>query len=224
MHAILSELNKQDIHAYARIVYRLATCSEDELEHLVPMFTWIVSCASHTMHRFVKALRELVHNSDQKELICYAFSVMMNAKDLETLCAVFTELATVLIVPQLNSACGKALQTLDQYITERPDDKLKVRKILTGIEQAAYLSALRKRSEENEDESEIEEEDGENEGDASFDAENFENDISLDNQNVEKVFTTVQLDDKDDDVCQFYSNHNEMFTIKVDKLSYHFIY
>lgn len=110
MHAILSELNKQDIHQYARLVKLLATVSLDELKKLIPLYTWIVSCASHTMHRFVKAINKLALTQQQKELVCFAFSVMMNSTDLETLCSVFTQLATALLLPSLTSTCADALE------------------------------------------------------------------------------------------------------------------
>lgn len=78
------------------------------------------------------------------------------------------------------------------------------------------FSQLKKASDIGDDEDEGEESESEAENSEFVPEEDFDNNISLDNENVEKVFTSVKLDDKADDICQFYVKHNEMNSIKVN--------
>ena len=56
IHAILETLNLEDVSAYSKRVYRLAQMRTHEINDCVKNYTWLISCCSHTMHRFVKAL------------------------------------------------------------------------------------------------------------------------------------------------------------------------
>ena len=89
IHAIVETLNCQDINSYSKQVYEYSKLPDFEITDFVKNKTWISSCASHTMHRFVITLKSKIHDKKMKELCCYSFSLLLNCIELESLDDIF---------------------------------------------------------------------------------------------------------------------------------------
>jgi hypothetical protein len=58
IHSIIETLNNENVITYAKKVYHLGSSTDlNEISEFLKNRTWLVSCASHTMHRFVNVLR-----------------------------------------------------------------------------------------------------------------------------------------------------------------------
>ena len=96
MHAALKAFNGEDMSAYSARVFRLA---KEEITSDDPNKLWLASCTSHTMHRFVRALKVKVSfaHKDARELAVFCFLLLLNCVDLYTASKLFSLMVTTFL-------------------------------------------------------------------------------------------------------------------------------
>ena len=83
MHSIVEAFNNQTMDQYCQKVWQLSLYEIETKDQ-----TWIISCTSHTMKRYVKNLSKVV----DRTIMCfcsYLFSIMLNCLDLESISLYF---------------------------------------------------------------------------------------------------------------------------------------
>ena len=92
IHAALEILNGESVDEYAQRIYDYSRCKTSEFSK-----TFLASCCSHTMHRFVRALKRQVKFSEKEHrtfaVLC--FSLLLNCLDLESSIQIFKLMCTV---------------------------------------------------------------------------------------------------------------------------------
>ena len=77
MHAIVESFNNQIMEENAKKVWQLSCYELDPKDQ-----TWIISCTSHTMNRFVKSLSTIMnHKKSQISFASFCFSLLINCLD-----------------------------------------------------------------------------------------------------------------------------------------------
>lgn len=127
MHASLEVFNLDTIETYSKHVYRIATAplSDDMFEKR----TWLCSCASHTMHRFVNHLKPLTKNKEIKDLCCFSFSLLMNCQDLDAMNEIYRVILYVFLSTSKTTAFKLNYKKLNAFLEHRPSFKQTVEEV-----------------------------------------------------------------------------------------------
>ena len=95
MHAIIQALNIETINDYCDRVY--IYCVKN-LDFNKSEKSWLISCVSHTMHRFSKGINNLFTKDKRKsngKFECFLFSIMLNCNSLNELTRIFENIVIV---------------------------------------------------------------------------------------------------------------------------------
>ena len=96
IHAALEILNGETIDEYADRIYEYSTSKSSEFTFTK---TFLASCCSHTMHRFIRALKRQVKflEKEHRTFAVLCFSLLLNSLDLEIAKQIFTLMCTVFL-------------------------------------------------------------------------------------------------------------------------------
>ena len=73
MHAIIETLNNENIITHSNKVFHMASLTYLEAWYeMLKKGTWVTSCTSQTMKRFVKIIRSFGVDPKIKDMCCYA--------------------------------------------------------------------------------------------------------------------------------------------------------
>ena len=83
IHSALEVLNGETVEEYAKRIYDYSTCNSSES---TVNKTFLASCCSHTMHRFVRAIKRQVKflEKEHKTFAVLCFSLLLDCLDLES--------------------------------------------------------------------------------------------------------------------------------------------
>jgi hypothetical protein len=118
-HAILEVLNLDDIFSYSKRIFRMAQQEKFEPGER----TWIVSCVSHTMHRFSRGMKQLFKDKtylNKKELCFLSFSLLLNSVSLESIQIIWTNIVVFFLSFKRHEKFENAYDNLREFIKERP--------------------------------------------------------------------------------------------------------
>ena len=105
IHAALEILNGETIEEYSDRIYDYSTCKSKDFAFNK---TYLASCCSHTMHRFIRALKRQVKfiEKEHRTFAALCFSLLLNALDLEIAKDIFNLMCTVF----MNDKYSKTVQ------------------------------------------------------------------------------------------------------------------
>ena len=155
IHAIIESLNNENIITYANKVFHLSKLPDIELENFIHNRTWLTSCASHTMHRFVRSLKPKVKCKDLKEICCYAFSLLLNCTDLISLEGIFKIIVYIFKSQNCTKLYLDSIKKFTQLVQQRPAIGEDVDRLLNSPSYKAF--SLFKNEGDNVEEEENEE-------------------------------------------------------------------
>ena len=93
MHAIIQSFNIETINDYSDRVYKYCT---ENINFNDTLKSWIISCVSHTMHRFSKGVNKLFSkNKVLCRFLCFTFSLMLNCDNLNHLTTIFSNICII---------------------------------------------------------------------------------------------------------------------------------
>ena len=94
IHAALEILNGETVEEYCKGIYEYA---KSESSEFVSNKTFLASCCSHTMHRFVRALKRQVKflEKDHRTFAVLCFSLLLNCLDFEGTRLIFQLMCTI---------------------------------------------------------------------------------------------------------------------------------
>jgi hypothetical protein len=86
IHGSLNILNKETVNEYGKRLYKFAKKETDVADIENKNKSFLASCCSHTMHRFVRELKRQVKFEDieHKTFAVLCFSLLLNSTDLES--------------------------------------------------------------------------------------------------------------------------------------------
>ena len=117
-------LNRESFVDYNRRIFRLA--SGDQSAIMKDKF-FLASCASHTMHRFTRAVRiKKIFNkkefkNEDRDFAIHVFSMMMNCVDLEAISKIFQLLCICLTREYCDEETETAREALVSLINNKPN-------------------------------------------------------------------------------------------------------
>ena len=99
------------------------------------LLSWIASCASHTMHRFVRSFKknEIFNAKEEKEqqrFVIYCFLLLLNSKDLDQILLVFEHMCYAFLSEYESKDCVNSTKILKSLIKDRPANDLELKKII----------------------------------------------------------------------------------------------
>jgi hypothetical protein len=130
IHAFVEVFNRQEIIEYAHHIYKLATGGE-----INENFSYLLSCASHTMKRFSRSIQKLTTTKDTHRFICYLFSLLLNSTSLEMIGEYFQLICIIYLSPTQTKYFLRTKETLAELLESRPDDVKAIKNIVN-----AYLN------------------------------------------------------------------------------------
>jgi hypothetical protein len=128
IHAILDVFNRVDVIGYAHHIFEEAKHGSIKLD-----YTYLLSCAAHTMKRFSKAIKKFHLGKDLHRFICYCFSLLLNSTTLEKMDIYFDAMCSVFLSQHESDVFKKAVELLEESIASRPDDIKALDKILNNF-------------------------------------------------------------------------------------------
>ena len=133
IHAIVETLNLENIITYS---CRVFSYSKEQPEG--PGWedkSWLASCASHTMHRFVRMTKKKVafDSNEHRSLAFYSFSLLLNCTTLHAAGVIFREIATVFGSETQTEVFKKSLKSVETLISERSQDDVELNSIIKLI-------------------------------------------------------------------------------------------
>lgn len=119
-HAALEVFNLETMLDYSKRVFKFSKDGNDTSNKM-----WLVSCASHTMHRFVRGLKKDVkfQNSKVREFSIFCFALLLNSRDLDTASKIFTYICRVFLSPTNTKDCVSAKTMLDEILSARAENQ-----------------------------------------------------------------------------------------------------
>ena len=132
IHAILKSFNLENVEQYAHRVYKLCL-GEITFERYDK--SWLASCTSHTMHRFVNSLDDVVIDRTIHQFCCFLFSLLLNARSLATMKHFFKLICIVFVSRTATLEVAESLDELRSSIVERKIDESKIVKIIEEVEE-----------------------------------------------------------------------------------------
>ena len=158
-HAACRVLNKESIINYQNRMFELARTSIDVDQDK----TLIVSCASHCMHRFSRALKSknIFKNAstDLKYFAISCFALMMNFTDLKSITEIFKSICIVFKSKTNHLACQNNRLKLTRLIEERPESTSDIMNILKETPSFIKLEPEPNSDEEEETEEKVDADD-----------------------------------------------------------------
>jgi hypothetical protein len=120
IHAILEILNQEKVIDYANRVYALSK-GEIPLTHDK---SWLCSCTSHTMNRFIRSIKKNIANdNDDKRFFGFAMSLMLNCQNLDSIKNCFRKICYICLSETQNDLCISSKHELESAIENRPVSK-----------------------------------------------------------------------------------------------------
>lgn len=135
INCILENLNIESIYKYAQAVFELTEVPTLSLVNFYPQRTWILSCATQTMHRVASATRQLTNNDKQRLLCCYCFGLLMNCRDLSSMKEIFSVFVQVFGSPRWNQHIELATSKLQEFLNKRLGEREQIQKIIKDNDQ-----------------------------------------------------------------------------------------
>ncbi|CAF0789424.1 unnamed protein product, partial [Brachionus calyciflorus] len=128
IHACLRAYNDENINEYALRVFRLA---QGYLEVWpTDNKSWLVSCASHTMKRYVDGLKSLVKDTKIRSLASLGFSLLLNSLNLSVITYYFKLIVYSFLDPKRTQRNYDSLTELQRLIRSRPNEESEIINIL----------------------------------------------------------------------------------------------
>ena len=124
MHSIVEAFNDQKMEEYSKKVWQL---SKGEVEPNSQ--TWLISCTSHTMKRYVKMTKSVV-NKSMLAFCSYLFSLLVNCLDIESISMYFKLICKVFLYEKKSVFVIESLNALQEAISCRPTDKNEIKKLV----------------------------------------------------------------------------------------------
>ena len=121
------------MHDYSKRVFEFS--NNPNLKNNHPTKLWLASCTSHTMHRFVKALRVKVNieEKEHREFAVNCFALLLNCTLLEVSSALFSFICFCFNSPKDDMQCENARRKLQEMIEERPTTREETSKIIFRV-------------------------------------------------------------------------------------------
>jgi hypothetical protein len=92
LHAVLHAICRDEVHSYAKRVFKLAK-GEAQLTNEK---SWIATRASNTMHRFCKSIDKLSNiNKTKRAFFCLSFSLLLNSQTLDEISSFYRSMVVV---------------------------------------------------------------------------------------------------------------------------------
>ena len=130
IHAALEIINMENIGKYAQRVYSVAKNerSIDSFDRL----SWLASCASHTMHRYVRHVKKsnIFKHKHAFSFSTFCFSLLLNSTTLNETTIVFRLMCIVFNSKFETSESKLAFSTLSELLKVRPTDPTEIDKIV----------------------------------------------------------------------------------------------
>jgi hypothetical protein len=136
MHAAVEIFFIVDIFEHSERVFELSKIkSNEDSKEIYKLLSWIASCASHTMHRFVRSLKKKkIFNAreekEQQRFVIYCSSLLLNSKDLDQILLVFEHLCYAFFSEYESNDCVNSTQILKSLIKDRPANEIDLKKII----------------------------------------------------------------------------------------------
>jgi hypothetical protein len=92
-----------------------------------------MSCASHTMRRFVRALKKIISEQHLRKFCTFSFSLLLNSTDLESAKQYFKIICEAFLSETLTSRALESLQAIQLLVQRRPKDESEILKLLNTI-------------------------------------------------------------------------------------------
>jgi hypothetical protein len=94
IHAALEVLNGETIEEYANRIYEYSKINTSEFNK-----TFLASCCSHTMHRFVRSLKRQVKflEKEHRTFAVLCFTLLLNSLDFESSQLIFKQMCVVFL-------------------------------------------------------------------------------------------------------------------------------
>lgn len=142
INSILENLNIESINKYAQAVFELTQAPTQSLVNLYPQRTWVLSCATQTMHRVASATRQSTNDYKQRLLCCYCFGLLMNCRDLSSMQEIFSVFVQVFGSPRWNQHIELATSKLKEYLNKRLGEREQIQQIIKDNDQnwATYFA------------------------------------------------------------------------------------
>lgn len=110
LHATVLVLNEHNLETYAKLIFKLSNADDVLYNEMIKLFTFIVSCVAHTMHRFINGIQ--TYSAPIKQLAGFCFSLMLNCVDLCSIKTIFKLIVIVFSSKYLTTDCLNALTKL----------------------------------------------------------------------------------------------------------------
>jgi hypothetical protein len=118
IHSILKILNNETIYEYNDRIYYLA---HGKIEAARDDKVLLISCVSHTSHRFSEALKKykIFTDIDHRHFANKCFSLMLNCKELNEIKQIFRWICNCFLRQSNDKICQNARQSLQNIIQSR---------------------------------------------------------------------------------------------------------
>jgi hypothetical protein len=119
IHAALEVFNLETINQYSKRIYNMIKDNKCSMNsHQI----YIASCASHTMHRFVRLLKKknIFNDKIAKKFAIYSFSLLLNCIDLEAFDKILLLIFIIHLTPSKNTEVEEAIDAIETLIENRP--------------------------------------------------------------------------------------------------------
>lgn len=130
MHSSTESFNNEDLISYSNKVWRLSQY-DDTID--INKTTWICSCASHTMKRFINRLKKIIFDKMIIRFAAYCFSLLLNCIDLHSISTYFEILCFIFYSKFKNQEVQDHLIALEEAFRERPIGKIEIIKIISAF-------------------------------------------------------------------------------------------
>lgn len=126
-------LNSQSAQDYATTMYKIASGQHTFEDY--PTFSWLASCAAHTMKRFVNSLEKLGKKQDKnlKRYVCFCFSLMLNCTDLDQLSEYFRLISVVHLSETRSESMAASERALVEAVNDRPETLAAIKKLVNRV-------------------------------------------------------------------------------------------
>ncbi|CAF1030492.1 unnamed protein product [Brachionus calyciflorus] len=129
VHAVLNVFNNETVIDYSKRVYKHLEDTDLKFDK-----SWVVTCASHSMTKFISCLKKKFKDSKLRMIACFVFSLMLNSTSLEYLKKIFRLVCLAFLSRLRTDLNYSSLKEIQSLISRKSKDETEILKCLNSVE------------------------------------------------------------------------------------------